>query len=314
MADVSAVEEKPHTLDDVMIAMDVVDTLRHRDDLVRRELNEEDREAELIARLREIYSQQGITVPDSVLAQGVNALRESRFTYVPAASSWTRTMLEIWARRGVLGRRTGIAAAALLLVWGVYYVTVSRPAQQAAQQSRIEKNVTLPNSIRQVHSDIFMLTTEDAARQKADALLADGERMIRDGDVAGMRRVNNDLVELRNQVTSEYTLRIVSRPGEASGVWRRPPKQPQGRNYYIIVEPIAPDGKKLSLPIRNEETGETETVDRFAVRVPEATYNAIAADKRDDGIIQNNTFGVKRRGKLGVDYAMPFDGGAITKW
>jgi hypothetical protein len=29
---------QPHTLDDVMIAMDVVDTLRHGEDVVRREL------------------------------------------------------------------------------------------------------------------------------------------------------------------------------------------------------------------------------------------------------------------------------------
>ena len=48
-------EPKPHTLDEIMIAMDVVDTLRHREELVRRELDDEGREAELIARLREIY-------------------------------------------------------------------------------------------------------------------------------------------------------------------------------------------------------------------------------------------------------------------
>ena len=39
-----ATAEKPHKLDDVMIAMDVVDTIRHSDDLVRRELNDGARE------------------------------------------------------------------------------------------------------------------------------------------------------------------------------------------------------------------------------------------------------------------------------
>ena len=85
-------------------------------------------------------------------------------------------------------------------------------------------------------------------------------------------------------------------------MWRRPPKGATQRNYYIIVEPIAPDGRKLKLPIRNEETGETQEVDRFGVRVPQATFDAVAADKRDDGIVQKNRFGVKRRGTLAVDY------------
>ena len=40
-------------LDDVMIAMDVVDTLRHDRRILERELNDETRRAELIERLRE---------------------------------------------------------------------------------------------------------------------------------------------------------------------------------------------------------------------------------------------------------------------
>ena len=40
-------------LDDVMLAMDVVDTLRHDQLIVERELNEEERRAKLIERLRE---------------------------------------------------------------------------------------------------------------------------------------------------------------------------------------------------------------------------------------------------------------------
>ena len=46
-----------------MIAMDVVDTLRHREDLVRRELDEEGREAELIERLRRSTTTRASTFP-----------------------------------------------------------------------------------------------------------------------------------------------------------------------------------------------------------------------------------------------------------
>ena len=66
--------------------------------------------------------------------------------------------------------------------------------------------------------------------------------------------------------------------------------------------------------MRNEETGGVETVSKFGVRVPEATFEAVARDKREDGIVQKNRFGVKLRGMLAIDYQMPFEGGFITKW
>nr|WP_249787697.1 MULTISPECIES: DUF6384 family protein [unclassified Bradyrhizobium] len=63
--------------------MDVVDTLRHQDNLVSRELSEEQRDAHLLKRLREIYLGQGIEVPDRILVEGVQALKEQRFVYTP---------------------------------------------------------------------------------------------------------------------------------------------------------------------------------------------------------------------------------------
>ena len=110
MTETGMAPSQPQSLDDVMIAMDVVDTLRHREDLVRRELNEEGRESELIARLRQIYRDQGIEVPDHVLAEGVKALKDSRFVYTPPPPSWKRTLLTLWVKREIHGKRLGIAA------------------------------------------------------------------------------------------------------------------------------------------------------------------------------------------------------------
>jgi hypothetical protein len=155
---------------------------------------------------------------------------------------------------------------------------------------------------------------DEDAKQKATALLSDGERAIRAGDRVAMTKISAGLTALRDELTREYTLTIVSRPGESTGVWRRPPHGNQARNYYLIVEPIAPDGRKLSLAVHNEENASDEIVSKFGVRVPQATFDAVAQDKRDDGIVQKNRFGVKRRGKLAVDYEMPFEGGFITKW
>jgi uncharacterized protein DUF6384 len=314
MNDTGMAPSQPQKLDDVMIAMDVVDTLRHRDDLVRRELNEEGRESELIARLRQIYRDQGIEVPDQVLAEGVKALKDSRFVYAPPPASWKRTLLTLWVKRQAYGKGLGIAATALAVWFGGYYLLVTRPANLAKEQARLEITETLPKQLRQAEAEVRAIATDDAAKQRASGLAKDAERAIGAGDRAAMLKINVDLAQLRDELMRQYTLTIVSRAGENTGVWRRPPYGSQARNYYLIVEAITPEGQKLSLPIRNEETGAVETVSKFGVRVPQDTFETVARDKRDDGIVQKNRFGVKRRGTLAVDYEMPFEGGFITRW
>jgi hypothetical protein len=93
-----------------------------------------------------------------------------------------------------------------------------------------------------------------------------------------------------------------------------PDINPDATNYYLIVQAISPDGKVLTMPITNEETGKTENVDIWGVRVPESTYRTVEADKRDDGIIERTTLGLKEYGFLDPDYVLPVQGGAVTKW
>ncbi len=380
MADTVVPAGKPQTLDDIMIAMDVVDTLRHREDLVRRELNEEGREAELIARLRRIYHDQGIEVPDHVLADGVKALKESRFTYAPPPRGVRRTLFTLWAKRTAYAKRTGIAALALFGSYFAYDRMIAAPARLVDEQARIEIGETLPKalrqahadvmavapgdgiakqraealladgeralrdgdrhgaaqalsqlavlrdelrgaqaagqSLRQVHTEVLAVAVDEAAKQKANAILAVGERLARAGDKAGAAKAASDLQALKADLLREYTLIIVSRAGEPSLVRRRPPRSTgsDARNHYVIVEAVAPDGSKLSLPILNEEDGITRNVTKFGMRIPQSTYDAIARDKRDDGIVQRNRFGAKRRGVLEPEYLMPFEGGTITSW
>ena len=309
----AAPQEKPQTLDDLMIAMDVVDTLRHREDLVARELDEEGREADLIERLRKIYSDQGIEVPDKVLLDGVKALKESRFVYTPPPRGSKRSLLMIWARRNVYGRRAAFAAAVIGAGILAYYVLAVRPVRLAQEQARIELAETLPKGLKWAHTNVLAIAAEPAVKVKADALLADGDRALRDGNRAAAAKAKAELTALADDLAREYTLTIVSRPGESSGVWRRPPGKSTARNYYLIVEAVTPKGEKLKVPIRDEETGETKIVSKFGVRVPQAVFESVGRDKADDGIVKSNILGIRRRGKLTIDYQMPSEGGFITR-
>jgi hypothetical protein len=318
----AAPTDKPsRSLDEVMLAMDVVDTLRHQESLVNRELSEEDRDAQLLQRLREIYRGQGIEVPDRILLEGVQALKEQRFVYTPPGPSFSRTVARAWVNRGRVGRLLLALLALLALGWGAYHFGVAEPARQRvaqeqaqAERNRVELAERLPVALEQGHEDVLREAQVPAARERADRILADGKAAIARGDAEGARQAISDLEVLRAELRREYVLRIVSRPGEPTGVWRVPQRNPTGRNYYLIVEPVTPDGRILSLPVTSEEDGRTVTASKWGVRVSEATAMQVQRDKNDDGIVQRNRLGEKRRGSLDVEYQIPVLGGAITQW
>jgi type II secretory pathway component PulM len=300
-------------LDDLMLAMDVVDTLRHQDLVVSRELDEDKRDAALIERLRRIYRDQGIEVPDRVLKEGVDALKESRFVYTPPKPGLATRLATLWVRRDRIGRQVLVFAGAAVLGAGVYYAGVIRPEQQRAEQARSDAE-RLPQALQQSYEAAVQAARVEKGRRQAEQFLADGQSALRTGDRPAASRAVAGLQALRADLNREYTLRIVSAPGVPSGVWRIPARNPGARNYYLIVEPVAPGGEVLSLPVTSEEDRETRTVSRFGVRVSESTFNAVRADKNDDGIIEQNVVGEKRRGALEVDYRLPVLGGTILRW
>jgi serine/threonine protein kinase len=110
-----------------------------------------------------------------------------------------------------------------------------------------------------------------------------------------------------------YTLRVVNRPGEYSGIWRTAVGS-SARRHYVIVEALDSGGKPVLLTITNEETGRTERVNKFGLRVDEQTFQRVAADKRDDNIIQNDILGYKAPDARTLTYTVPTTGAAITSW
>jgi hypothetical protein len=144
--------------------------------------------------------------------------------------------------------------------------------------------------------------------------LAAGEAAVARGEYDVAREAVTGLRTLDTQLALQYDLQVVSRPGELSGFERVPDDNPRAQNFYLVVEAIAPNGATLRLPIRNEETQRTDSVDKWGLRVDEETFRRVAADKRDDGIIQNNVVGAKRRGALDPEYSIATTGAAITEW
>lgn len=407
-------------LDQLMLAMDVVDTLRHQQDLVDHALAEDQRDAALVARIRSIYASQGIEVSDAVVREGVEALKKDRFVYVPPADSWSLRLARIYVDRGRWTRRVLAVAALGLAGWLAFAVpawlqrgetarsvraevaelrtrlvaagersrelraaaaAVQVPPEAAtageqlrgqldaelgrADQALLRANLavagglanvdvaamdpaaitqallpvraplaqaeqaleradtgaigladlgTLALSLQRTRAILAGATLAPAARSQIEAIDQQAQQALAAGDLALARGRIDRLAELALAVDQAYELRIVSRPDRQSGVWRHPADNPRARNYYLIVDAVGADGRPVALPITSEEDQRVRQVSTFGVRVPQAVYDAVRADKQDNGLIDNPLVAVKRRGELEPSYRMPVAGGFITDW
>ncbi|MEN7342926.1 MAG: DUF6384 family protein [Pseudomonadota bacterium] len=414
-------------LSDVMLAMDVVDMLRHEDKIVARAMNETAREQALIERVKKAYAAQGIAVSDEMIANGVAALKEQEYAYEPAPPGLKSRLLMAWINRRRITGGLGVVAALATLIAGGWYgfveypekrerealaselsnaviagksdidlllerrarlekqwqtVSKQRPENELAlafdqMGSRIESG--LATAERQLAAGISaapvsgitadtVATRESFTREKLNlqrqyisaskralsdveqaltdieqleqlpatlALLrdeatdlaipasidADIERdyqaangALRRGDPATALATSNALRTLITSLETEYRIRIVSRPGELSGVIREPPNNARASNYYLIVEARDENNNPVQVSVQSEEDGSVATVSRWGIRVDEATFDRIRRDKQDDGIIQASSAGEKRRGYLDIAYSLPTTGGKIHRW
>jgi hypothetical protein len=310
----SAATAEKAPLDDVMLAMDVVDTLRHNQDLVARELGGEAREKQLIERLRTIYHQQGIEVTDAILKQGVAALEESRFVYTPPKPSLGVTFARMYVARKRWLPATFALFLMLVIGFGGYFLVWAPYRDAQAEQVRIELAEKLPAEMDALYQTIFEETKVTQAADNAAEIRDNGKKAAAEGNRAAAEQAIADLTGIRDTLRQEYQLRVVSREGVKSGFWTFPEINTDATNYYVVVEAIDSHGTALSLPILNEENNQTETVNIWGIRVPEAVYRAVEADKKDDGIIQRNIMGIKEFGYLEPSYLVDVLGGAVTRW
>jgi hypothetical protein len=304
----------PPPLDETMLAMDVVDTLRHADALVERELSEPDRAAALKRRLREIYASQGIQVPDHILDQGVARIARDRFAYRPTPPGLARSLATAWATRARWGRTVAMALGALLLLGGGWYFGVQLPAERRAVAERQELAEGLPRALASEYQRVTAATRNEEAIARADRLLAEGQAAARAGALADGRARLAEMQALRADLAQEYQVRVVSRPGEPSGVWRVPQANPRARNFYLIVEAVDRAGRPVEVSVTSEEDGRTARTARWGLRVPEAEFERVRRDKLRDGVVDQPVIGRKPAGELAPRWDIPTTGGAILQW
>jgi len=306
---VEAQASKKIELSEVMLAMDVVDTLRHEQSLVQRELQSEDWEAAMIAKLRQIYADQGLEVSDAVIAQGVQAMREDRFTYQPPPRGLQTMLARLYINRGRWARRMALVALVFIGIWAGYRYLVVMPKERArvhlAETSR---------SIETLSTEVLQAVVEPGAAEKIEAIANDGRVAVQAGDTEAAKQAHQALQVVHDMLKQAFTIQVVSRPGTPSGVWRYPVDSRTARNYYLIVEAISSSGQRLQLPITSEEDGSVRTVSQWGLRVEPQVFERVKRDKQADGIVNDRQVGQKQRGYLTPAYTIATTGAAITEW
>jgi TolA-binding protein len=169
-------------LSEVMLAMDVVDTLRHQRSIVERELQSGDREADLIEKLRKIYADQGLDVSDEVIAEGVKAMREERFAYQPPPGGLNTTLARLYVNRGRWAKRVLWLLIAVAAVWAGYRYLYVMPAERGRSRlvqdlksqvsGQKERIVTLTEQINAVTGEL-----EESLRSVPSAVLPSARRL-----------------------------------------------------------------------------------------------------------------------------------------
>ena len=300
-------------LDDLMMAMDVVDTLRHEEGQVAQELKSDERDAAMVDRLRQVYASQGIEVPDHILKAGVEDLKRDRFVYAPPSAGFQRTLAMLYISRGTWSKWLAATAAVIVVFAAAWYFLVKLPAQRA-EADLLAQLQALPVTYTELVERVDALTDNAEIEAEADRLADDGRLALTDGKNEAAFKAETDLRDLAARLQEVFEVRIISREGIPTGVERIPEANPETENYYIVVEAIDPDGNVLERDIVSEESSSAQRVDKWGQRVSQTIYDAVRRDKMEDGIVQKGVLGEKRRGELEINWRSGVQDGAITSW
>ena len=304
-------EPEDTKLDDVMLAMDVVDTLRHERMLITRDINSEVRRESLVDRLREIYRGQGITVPDDILMDGVKALEEERFRYQPPREGLGTRLARIYINRG----RWLPLVVGLLALFGlastVNYFGFERPAAQ--EQARIERVLSAtPAALETALAEALGTDPAAAVRDRAEDLYQDGLSAVEAGNVAGAETALSQLGALATQLDLAYNLEIVQ-PGSGE-LSANTYQSARGDTIYLaVVNALDATGAPVPVEVTDAITNRTADVSTFGVQIDQSVYERIARDL-DDGRIDQNVLGQKARGELEVELSPEVGNLRFLEW
>ncbi len=293
--------KKPLAPHEVLRVMDAAQIIHERQAALK-EHEAFDREA-TIRDIQLMYEELGDLVDADTIEKALDEYLSQRYAYTAAPKGLRRNLALLYIKRGWVATRVILpTAAAATIVWGGFaYV---EGVTQRMQELEAAALVTLEADVERLHEALLASAAEDLVRERAAALDAAAESQLAAQDADALERTAERFQNLHDLVAAEYRIEITG------GVWRT---RDNIRNHYLVVRALDADGRPVTVPIRHEESGATRRVSEWGERVPQEVYDRVAADKQDNGIIDDEEFGFKRRGFITAERRYP-DVGQITEW
>lgn len=301
--------------------MDVASTLRREREAAAAQLDLGQTKALLRRKLRETAEVTGEKVTDAEIEVAIDHYYRTLHRYEDPEPSWKTRLAHLYIRRVPIGIALAVLAAIGIFYWWLFFAA-SGPfseegrarraaeqeaeAQAAARRSAASEREQVGRLVEQFEAEyrkVMAIAEEPAARAAAEQ---DKQRFDAvDAWTADALRISVDKMRERFvKLSGSYSIRVVSRPGELSGTDARVERTGQLSGYYLIVEAVTPAGEIIGQSIRDAETRQLRRVRKWGEQVPKAVFDRVAADKRADGIVDDDLFAVKREGWISLQVVM----------
>ncbi len=142
----------PAAFQDVLASMAEVDRLKSREELLAIEADLPARVADVTTRLRTVYAQQGVTVPDHIIERGVEQFFSQRLVFAPPPPTLGSRLAPLWIFRRRILAVGAIFSAVFLAVAATGYFAFVVPAEQARERERVAAQEQLENATTKLHS------------------------------------------------------------------------------------------------------------------------------------------------------------------
>jgi hypothetical protein len=134
------------------------------------------------------------------------------------------------------------------------------------------------------------------------------------GDLKSYESVAERFKSYSGYILTPYKMQIVDRPGISAGV-ELTDKETGVPAWYLIVEAVSPSGVVKPLEIKDRNRKPTRTVSLWGIRVTKEAFLRLKADKKADGVLDDNIAGEKPAGTLQVNWGVDdVNGQTINYW
>ena len=323
MATVKPAQADALSLPEMLRIMDVATALRLDRELVEEQLNFDELKARLRARMIEAAKVTGEEVTPEEVDTAIERYYQQAYTFQEPPWSLQLVLAHLYVRRHAIARGAGLLLVAMALCWWLFLSTNAPLSARGRAHRQVE---SLAAGVARRAAAIRAVAQDPEVPAELARLTAEADTYRSQVDPKKLRALDARLADLETRLGEEYTVSVVfdlRDPKKKSGIDRLTVVGGQEvTGYYLIVQARRADGTILKRRVHDNESGQDRDVSTWGEQVPKAVYERLAIDKKLDGILNETTFAVKKRGQAGEEVVMPGpDGqqplrrlGQITEW